>query len=135
MKMMLMYLLLFSVVSCSSLSRVESNFLLVGSRMPVWYENQYGVANEELEIFYTFYTNGEAKVLIRARLPKRDVYDELEGRYEGEVTGRAPKVGGSDFPHYFKVRVRGLSDVYEVRKMGPYIYVVDDPDPAAERPR
>jgi hypothetical protein len=112
------------LVSCSLRDPVESKFILIGSRMPSWYQEGIGRDPDETIVEFTIHTSGVVDINIK------DKYDcnslaRRSGRYSGSFG--LPGKSMLDYPRYMAIAVDGKEDSYEIRKPGPYVYFAEAP--------
>lgn len=116
---------LFAAVSicvfCLLTGCLESSFQLADeSRLPVWIKLPPGLKRQDVSLTLNYYTNpfgATARFILKNR--RGDVLEEVSGTDK-------PINGASEYPSFVLVKVNGVSEIIEHRKMEPIFYVSDD---------
>ena len=117
--------MLFATVSicvcCLLTGCLESSFQLADeSRLPVWIKLPPGLKRQDVSLTLNYYSNpfgANAKFILKNR--RGDVLEKVSGNDE-------PINGVSEYPGFVLVKVNGVSEIIEHRKMEPIFYVSDD---------
>ena len=117
--------MLFATVSicvcCLLTGCLESSFQLADeSRLPVWIKIPPGLKRQDVSLTLNYYSNpfgANAKFILKNR--RGDVLEKVSGNDE-------PINGVSEYPGFVLVKVNGVSEIIEHRKMEPIFYVSDD---------
>jgi len=118
--------MLFATVSicvcCLLTGCLESSFQLADeSRLPVWIKLPPGLKRQDVSLTLNYYTNpfgANAKFILKNR--RGDVLEKVSGNDE-PIDGNVSK-----YPVFVLVKVNGVSEIIEHRKMEPIFYVSDD---------
>jgi hypothetical protein len=101
---------------------LESSFQLADeSRLPVWIKLPPGLKRQDVSLTLNYYTNpfgANAKFILKNR--RGDVLEKVSGNDE-PIDGNVSK-----YPVFVLVKVNGVSEIIEHRKMEPIFYVSDD---------
>ena len=117
--------MLFATVSicvcCLLTGCLESSFQLADeSRLPVWIKLPPGLKRQDVSLTLDYYSNpfgANAKFILKDK--RGDVLEEVSGTDK-------PINGVSEYPGFVLVKVNGVSEIIEHRKMEPIFYVSDD---------
>jgi hypothetical protein len=100
---------------------LESSFQLADeSRLPVWIKIPPGLKRQDVSLTLNYYSNPfgpNAKFILKNR--RGDVLEAVSGTDK-------PINGVSEYPGFVLVKVNGVSEIIEHRKMEPIFYVSDD---------
>ena len=116
---------LFAAVSicvfCLLTGCLESSFQLADeSRLPVWIKLPPGLKRQDVSLTLNYYTNpfgATARFILKNR--RGGVLEEVSGTDK-------PINGASEYPGFVLIKVNGVSEIIEHRKMEPIFYVSDD---------
>lgn len=117
----MLFATVFICVCCLLTGCLESSFQLADeSRLPVWIKLPPGLKRQDVSLTLNYYTNpfgATAKFILKNR--RGDVLEAVSGTDK-------PINGVSEYPSFVLVKVNGVSEIIEHRKMEPIFYVSDD---------
>ena len=121
MKIRMLFAAVSVCVCCLLTGCLESSFQLADeSRLPVWIKLPPGLKRQDVSLTLNYYSNpfgANAKFILKNR--RGDVLEKVSGNDE-------PINGVSEYPGFVLVKVNGVSEIIEHRKMEPIFYVSDD---------
>jgi hypothetical protein len=124
-------IILFCLAGC-----LESSFQLSpDSRLPKWFISPESVDRNELLVtmdLYSTFSGGEDvyKLIQKGKMlaiQKYTITTDMQHKMM-EVQLKSPPEGSpKGYPKYKVVKINGITDIIELRKMEPFFYMTDDP--------
>ncbi len=130
-KVFLLFAILFGLTGC-----LESSFQLSGdSRLPKWFDVDDGADRNNFSVtmdLYSTFSGGEAvfKLFQKDKIFYIQEYTISTDEQPNirSVQLKSPSEGfQKGYPKYKVIKINGITDIIELRKMEPFFYMTDDP--------
>lgn len=115
----------------------EASFELAHeSRLPKWFTPPPGLSRSDVNVTMNYYVKSSGRTATFALINlKKEKLSEAEGTTKGlePLQLRNPPPGfPTGYPSYEVIKVNGVTEVIEHRRMEPIFYITDDPAVLAE---
>ena len=130
-KVFLLFAMLFCLTGC-----LESSFQLSGdSRLPKWFDVPDGADRNNFSVtmdLYSTFSGGEAVIKLFQKdktfhMQEYTITTEEQPNIRSVQLKSPPEGFQKGYPRYKVVKINGITDIIELRKMEPFFYMTDDP--------
>ena len=128
--------LLFFVILLSLSGCLESSFQLSGeSRLPKWFVLPKGIERNDFSVtmdLYSTFSGAEAGFKLYEKgkffhIQKYTIAEDMQTNILDVRLKSPPKGFPKGYPSYMIIKINGITDIVELRKMEPFFYMTDDP--------